>query len=104
MSGKGPAVVRYRMIMTEQNSFNIALAQGNDFLACIKLRGLAGMIPKEYKPTIPEMPKEIYQQVKDKQDNDVIKKWIDKWQQLIYADVNRFIEESYLKGELDPLK
>lgn len=100
---KGPAMVRYRMIMTEQASFNFALNSGNDYLACLKLRGIAHMIPMEFKPTIPKMPEEIFKQVKEKRDNDAIKRWIDKWQELIFADVNRFIEESYLKGELDPM-
>lgn len=91
------------MIMNEQNSFNFALGSDNHLLACLKLRGIAHMIPSEYKPTIPELPAEVYKQVKDNTDKIKIAKWIDTWQHKIYADVNKFIEESYLKGELDPL-
>lgn len=89
------------MIMAEQQSYNYALGSNNVMLACMKLRGIAGMIPKEYKPTIPRMPEEVYKIKRDFKDDVAITKWLDDWQQKIFDDVNRFIEESYQKGELE---
>lgn len=89
------------MIMAEQQSYNYALGSNNITLACMKLRGIAGMIPSEYKPSVPEMPEEVYKIARDFKDNVAVMKWLDKWQAKIFADVNRFIEESYQKGELE---
>ena len=103
MGGKGPAIVRYRMLMTEQQSYNFALGNGNLYLAWLKLRGIAAMIPEEYGIPIPDMPPEVHEQVIDNNEKVTLKKALDTKQVEVYRGVNLFIEESYAKGELDAM-
>lgn len=100
-SGKGPAVVRYSMITNEQNSYNIALSAGNFWLACDKLAGIVGLLPKKYDIPIPTIPEIASKQVLQHDETVRIRKWIENTQKAAYAGIQKFIEEEYKKGNLD---
>lgn len=100
-SGKGPATVRYNMIASEETAYNIALGSNNWYLACLKLAGIAGLLPSTYNIKIPEIPKEAYKQQLELNDVNTFKKAIEANQRAVYAGIQKFIEEEYKKGNLD---
>lgn len=98
--GKGPATVRYNMIASEETSYNIALGGNNLWLACLKLAGIAGLLPKDYGIDVPKIPELASKQVLQYNENMQIRKWIEDNQKAIYAGIQKFIEEEYQKGDL----
>lgn len=100
-SGKGPATVRYNMISSEETAYNIALGSGNLWIACLKLAGIAGLLPKKYEIEIPQIPKETRKQTLELTDRQKVLEWIEATQQQVYQGIQKFIEEEYKKGNLD---
>lgn len=100
-SGKGPATVRYNMIASEETAYNIALGSGNLWIACLKLAGIAGLLPSKYKVEIPQIPKQSLKQTLELEDRQKLQAWIEETQKKVYAGIQTFIEEEYKKGNLD---
>lgn len=100
-SGKGPATVRYNMIASEETSYNIALGGGNFKLACLKLAGIASLLPRKYNIAVPETPETAHKQVLQSEDSKRLWKWLEENQKKVYEGIQKFIEEEYKKGNLD---
>ena len=104
MAGKGPAVVRYRMLMTEQESYNYNMGNGNFFLAALKLQGIMALLPPEYNIHIPEIPVEIMTLItKPSVDQErKMRDWATRTQREAYAGISKFIKEEYgnLQGDI----
>lgn len=97
MTSKGPAVVRYRMLMTEQNAYETALSFDKYFIACLKLQGIIQLLPPEYKIEVPELPAQALEPEEsiNKQKETILKKWVVEHQQKAYAGISQFIKEEY---------
>lgn len=103
-SSKGPAVVRYSMLMREQESYNYNFGNGNYFVAALKLQGILELLPPEYNIKVPDIPDEMLVLVtKPSVDQErKIRKWAVDTQKSAYAGISRFIKEEYsnLQGDI----
>lgn len=103
-SSKGPAVVRYGMLMKEQDGYNFNLGNGNFYIAALKLRGIFGLLPAEYDIKAPEIPNEIMVLItKPSVDQErKMRNWFLMAQDMAYAGISRFIKEEYnnLQGSI----
>jgi len=103
-SSKGPAVVRYGMLMKEQDGYNFNLGNGNFFIAALKLRGIFGLLPPDYNIKAPDIPNEIMVLItKPSVDQErKMRDWFVKTQDAAYIGISRFIKEEYnnLQGSI----
>jgi len=90
------------MILAEQQAYDFALGQQNYFVAALKLRGIARILPQKYKIPAPELPEILF--VKSAESLSIpdikeLKKWFNTKQDEVYQGVDQFIEESYDDAE-----